>query len=330
MPSIRRRENDMRRARWVPSLGAFVAAAAVLCVAQVACAAETLRVGRPSARGFAGVPLAVGVKQGFFAKQGLELELSVFGGGRTAQGIAAGGVDLSVQSGTEMAFLAKGVPAKAVAALAGPPRELVLVVRPDLPLKSVADLKGRTVGVTGPSLTGWLVAEVSRQQGWGTGGIKMNYAQPLASWALMKTRGIDGMVTDLGSALQAERDGNARILINFGNSIEDFHVFVAVAHDDLIKNRPDSIRRFLKGWFDTIAFMRADKAATVAISMNVQELDADIASRVYDEALPEFSLEGKFSDKALAVLGRSFVELKYLPQEPDMKSLYTEEFLPKQ
>jgi ABC-type nitrate/sulfonate/bicarbonate transport system substrate-binding protein len=95
--------------------------------------AETLRVGRPSARGFAGVPLVTGVKHGFFRGQGLELELAVFGGGRTSQAMTAGGVDISVQSGTEMAFLAKGVPGKAVAALAGPPNELVLVARPDLP-----------------------------------------------------------------------------------------------------------------------------------------------------------------------------------------------------
>jgi ABC-type nitrate/sulfonate/bicarbonate transport system substrate-binding protein len=61
------------------------------------------------------------------------------------------------------------VPAKAAAALAGPPDELVLVVRPDLPVKSATDLKGRTIGVTGPSLTGWLVAEVSRRRGFPDG-----------------------------------------------------------------------------------------------------------------------------------------------------------------
>jgi ABC-type nitrate/sulfonate/bicarbonate transport system substrate-binding protein len=55
--------------------------------------------------------------------------LVVFGGGRTSQAMTAGAVDISVQSGTEMAFQAKGVPGKA-AALAGPPNELVLVVRP--------------------------------------------------------------------------------------------------------------------------------------------------------------------------------------------------------
>jgi hypothetical protein len=38
--------------------------------------------------------------------QGLELELAVFGGGGTSQAMTAGSVDISVQSGTEMAFLA--------------------------------------------------------------------------------------------------------------------------------------------------------------------------------------------------------------------------------
>jgi ABC-type nitrate/sulfonate/bicarbonate transport system substrate-binding protein len=39
----------------------------------------------------------------------------------------------------------------------------VLVVRPDLPISTAYDLKGRSIGVTGPSLTGWLVQALSRQ-----------------------------------------------------------------------------------------------------------------------------------------------------------------------
>jgi hypothetical protein len=51
---------------------------------------------------------------------------------------------------------------------------------------------------------------------------------------------------------------------------------------------------------------------------------------IYDELMPMFSDTGKFEPKALAVLSRSFVEMKTLPAEPDMKTLYTEAFLPKQ
>jgi NitT/TauT family transport system substrate-binding protein len=311
------------------SLAGLAVVAGLMVAAPPLAAAETLRVGRPSARGFAGVPLAVGVRHGMFSRQSLDLELLVFGGGRTAQAMAAGAVDISIQSGTEMAFLAKGVPAKAVAVLAGTPRELVLVVRPDLPIHSADDLKGRTIGVTGISLTGWLVSEVSRQQGWGPNGIKLNYAQPAASWALMKTRQIDGMAVDLGSALQAERNHEARILLNFGENLAAFHVFIAAASNDLIKTRPDAVRRFLTAWFDTIGFMRANKAATVAVSAEAQDVEPDIAGRVYDDVMPEFSLDGKFDSAALAALSRSFVALQMLPREPDMMSLYTEAFLPK-
>ncbi len=38
--------------------------------------------------------------------------------------------------------------------------------------------------------------------------------------------------------------------------------------------------------------------------------------------MPMFTDDGRFDPKALAVLRRSFVEMKTLPQEPDMSKLY--------
>ena len=46
--------------------------------------------------------------------------------------------------------------------------------------------------------------------------------------------------------------------------------------------------------------------------------------------MPMFSDDGRFDPQALAVLRRSFVEMKTLPQEPDMSKLITEAFLPTQ
>jgi hypothetical protein len=45
--------------------------------------------------------------------------------------------------------------------------------------------------------------------------------------------------------------------------------------------------------------------------------------------MPMFSDNGKFAPAALEVLSKSWVELGTLPSEPDVKTLYTEEFLPK-
>jgi len=64
-----------------------------------------------------------------------------------------------------------------------------------------------------------------------------------------------------------------------------------------------------------------------AIRQRIQKY-ADITARSYDELMPMFSDDGRFNPKALAVLAKSYVELKVLPEEPDPKLLYTDAFLP--
>jgi len=95
------------------------------------------------------------------------------------------------------------------------------------------------------------------------------------------------------------------------------------------KGSSPTVRGFLKGWFETIAFMRKNKAETVAIASEVTHKDAEITARVYDELMPMLSDGGRFAPSALVTLAKSYVELQLLPQEPDMKALYTEAFLPK-
>jgi NitT/TauT family transport system substrate-binding protein len=111
--------------------------------------------------------------------------------------------------------------------------------------------------------------------------------------------------------------------------VPDFHIHVIFATDRLIATRPGAIRGFLAGWFETIAFMRANKAKTAETAMAVLDLNRGIAERTYDTLMPMFSDDGRFNAKALAALSRSYVDLKFLPAQPDMSKLYTEAFLPK-
>ena len=298
----------------------------------VASAAETLRVAKSVPQAFSFVPLDVGIKNGIFKKNGVEVEASAFGGdAKMQQGMAAESIDIGIGSGPAMAFIVKGAPIKAVAAMAGRPLLLTLVVRADSSVKIVADLKGKKVGVsTVGSLTYWVADELSRQQGWGPGGISVT---PVGAFkpmlAALKTRQIDGIVTDVATAYELEKNGEGKILFHVGDLVKDFHIHVIFATNKLVASRPDAIRAFLKGWFETIAFMRKNKANAVQIAKDVMETDAEIAGRVYDELLPMFSDDGKFDPKALAVLSRSYVELQVLDREPDMTKLYTEAFLPK-
>ena len=312
------------------AIGALALATGAMIVAASAGAAETLRVGKAVPEAFSFVPLDIGMRKGFFAKHGLEIESIAFtGDARMQQAMASDSLDIALGSGPAMAFIVKGSPIKAVAAMAGPPLLLAIVVRPDGP-KSAAELKGKKISVsTAGSLTYWLVSETSRRQGWGPKGIDI---APMGAMpgqiAAIKRGDIDGAIMDIGNAFELEKRGEGRILVRF-TDIKDFHIHVIFAADKLIAGRPEAVRGFLQGWFETITFMRKNKAETVAIAKEVTNKDEEITARVYDELMPMFSDDGKFSPSALATLAKSYVELQLLPEEPNPAKLYTEAFLPK-
>ena len=314
----------------VRAIAALLAIASLLSM-PAASAAEKLRVGKAVAEAFSFVPVEIGIRTGIFQKNSLDIESIAFAGdARMQQAAAADSIDILLGSGPAMAFIVKGAPIKGVAAMAGPPLLLTLTVRPDGP-KSIEELKGKRVSVsTVGSLTYWLVSETSRQQGWGPTGIviaPMGATAPQI--AALERKEIDGMVTDISTALDLEQRGKGRILTRFGQLVKDFHIHVIFATDKAIATRPEPLRAFLRGWFETIAFMRQNKAEAVKIAKDVMHKDEAITERTYDELMPMFSADGKFNPKALGVLAESFVELKVLPEKPDMSKLYTEAFLPK-
>jgi ABC-type nitrate/sulfonate/bicarbonate transport system substrate-binding protein len=306
---------------------ALAAAAALIGSAR---AEEPLRVAKAVPEAFSFVPLDIGIQEGIFKKNGVDVQASAMAGdAKLQQAMAADSIDAALGSGPGMAFAAKGSPVKAIAAMAGPPLLLAIVVRPDGP-KTVADLKGKKVSVsTLGSLTAWLVSQTSQRQGWGPKGIEI---EPMGIMpgqiAALKRGDIDGIIMDIGNAFDLEKKGEGRILVRFGD-IKDFIIHVIYATNKAIATRPNDLRNFLKGWFETIAYMRSHKAETVKIAAAVTGKDEDITSRTYDELMPMFSDTGKFDPAALNVLSKSWVELGTLPSEPDVKTLYTEEFLPK-
>jgi ABC-type nitrate/sulfonate/bicarbonate transport system substrate-binding protein len=295
--------------------------------------AETLRVGKAGAEAFSFVPAEVGQQMGFYKKHGLDLSISAFGGDpKIQQAMAADGIDIGLGSGPGLAFIAKGAPAKGVAAMADQPLIFALVVRNDGAVKSADDLKGRKVGVSGVgSVTNWIITEIARQHGWGVDGIpRVGLGSDANRVAALKTKSVDAAIVNIAVALKYVHSGEGKVVLKFGDLVKDFHIHVIFATDKAIAEKPEAVRGFLAGWFETIRFMRKDKAKTVEIASGVMHTDAATSAEIYDEVMPMFNEDGHFKPKALAALARSFVELKTLPAAPDMSKLYTEAFLPKQ
>jgi NitT/TauT family transport system substrate-binding protein len=305
--------------------------AAILLAAAASARAETLNVAKGGPQSFTFAPADIGLAEGFFQKRGLELKLSNFDGAtKVHQAIAAGDIDIALASGPDMAFIAKGSPAKSVAAMAGRPDMMVLAVEKSSPITNPAQLKGKVVTVTSAgSLTFWLAQELSRQQGWGPDGIVIRaVGGQTTQIAALRTHQSDAMVSDLTAAMQLEEQGQARILLKFGSIVPSFHMHVIHASNAIIARDPDAVRRFLAAWFETIAFMRGHKDATVALAAKVMGVSDELASRTYDQVMPDLSTDGCFDPKALEVLRRSYVDMGMLDKPPDMSTLYTEQYLP--
>jgi NitT/TauT family transport system substrate-binding protein len=310
---------------------AAIVSASLLFVASQASAQQKLRVGKAQADSFSFVPVDIGIEHGFFKKYGVDVETSGFAGdAKLQQAIAANAVDVGIGSGPALAFVAKGNPEIGIAAMANQPLLLDLSVQPDGPVKSAADLKGKTISVsTAGSLTEWLVRETSRQQGWGPDGIKIAYLGSNSSQiAAMRSKNVDGFVADVALAYKLQEEGASRILVRFGNIVSDFHIHVIFATTKAVATRPNDLKGFLAGWFDTIAYIRQNKQVMVDKASKLMNISPEIASRTYDDVMPMFSDTGRFNPKALAILAKSFVEMGVLDKEPDMSKLYTEQFLP--
>jgi NitT/TauT family transport system substrate-binding protein len=324
---------------WMVSRGLVRATAAVLigvlCAAfagEAAQAQTRIRVGKAQAQTFAFVPADVGAEAGLFRQHGLDIEISSFAGdARLLQALAADAIDIALGGGPTLAFVAKGAPMLAVAALADAPGTMMVVVRKDGPIKTEDDLKGRTLSVsTVGSLTYWLAQQLSRSHGWGADGIKIApLGATTAQAAALKTNQIDGIVTESSTVFKLEEDGVGRILVRFGDRIKDFHVHVIYASEKLIETNPDAVRAFLAGWLDSVQYMRDHREQTIDIAARVSEVSRSIAARNYQELMPIFNPTGRFNPKALDALSRSFVELGLFPNAFDVSRLYTEAFLPK-
>jgi ABC-type nitrate/sulfonate/bicarbonate transport system substrate-binding protein len=294
-------------------------------------AAEKLRVAKVVPFAWAFTPLDVGIQTGIFAKHGLDVEASASAGdAKLQQLLTSGSIDIGIGSGPGMAFSVKGVPAHAVAAMYGTPRNMAVMVGYNTPIKTVEDLRGKKLGCTTVgSLTAWIGQRINEKENWTKDGI---IVVPIGGMpparAAIKTHQIDGYIGALESGYMLEAAKEWRVITAATPFVDHFITHVIFARDELIAKHPEQVRAFLQGWFETIAFIKAHKDRAVEISAKVINLTPAVASRVYDEQIGGFSTDGTFDPLAVATLKESFIQMGLLKQVPDDKALFTTQFVP--
>ena len=136
----------------------------------------------PSAQAFPFIPYEVGVRKGFFTNNGLDVERVDLSGGAQLHQAMKPPTPLDIRArrrAPDLAFVAKGAPEIGVAAMAGDPLFLGIIVGYDLPIKTVDDLKGKRIGVPNGAhcwYAGW-TKKMIQNKGWAPDAVDANFGR---------------------------------------------------------------------------------------------------------------------------------------------------------
>ena len=306
--------------------------AALLGVAPGADAATTVRVGNSSATAFNFMPLSFGMKLGNFAKNDVDvLPVNLEGASKIYQAMIAGSIDMSLAAGTDIPFITKGVPETGVGAIAITPALLGVILPWDSPVHSLADLKGKKIGVsTEGSLTEWVAFEAVAKAGLTRNDITIvtDGSTTAPQVAALVTGQVDAQVSAVALGWNLEQQKKGRTLASAADFVGPFLLNAIYARNDFINEHPDAVRGFLKGWYETVNFMATHRDETVEFEKSIDHFADAVDEKQYDVVMPSLSRDGSFPPDALAATARSLVDLQLLPTEPDMTKFLTTRFLP--
>ena len=306
-------------------------AASLIAAPAIAQQPVKLRVAKSVTTSFPFAGLELGAEAGIWKAEGIDAEIFSFAGdARMQQAFTANSIDIGLGSGPSMGYASKGVPAHAVAALANKPENMALVVGKTSGITSIDDLKGKRIGVTtAGSLTDWLARKIATEKGWGPEGVEVvAMGDGRTRQAAMETGDLPGMVTATEQAFQIQDDGQGKVLMTFGEVVPHFHTHTIIAHDNLIKNRPEDVKRFLRGWFKVVKYMKDNKDATIKSIAHTMRLSEKVIAEAYDIELGMMSFDGQFDMQALQSIRTSLKELGITEVEPNIDDMYVKGFVP--
>lgn len=323
----------MRPTPWRGALAALLLCmVAAAPMSEAASAATALLVGTSHQTGDAELPATVGIELGIFEKHGLDVKITDFGGGsRMIQAMTAGSIGIGTGAGSEMALIAKGAPVLAVCEDASTLPYFSVGVPYDSPFHSLDQLKGKKIGITqAGSLTAWLALQLASHEGWAADAIDIVAigGAPAAVTAALRAHLVDASIGTTMEIEDMEAHEVARVLAPASTFIGRTAGGVIFASDDLMKQQPDTIRRYLAAYLETTRYISTHKDETVTIESRITHYPASIVAKEYDIDQGMFTKDCRFDPESIANLERSFVELKLLPKPPDMSTLYTAEYVP--
>jgi NitT/TauT family transport system substrate-binding protein len=284
------------------------------------------------------MPYAVAMAKGFFKQQGADVTgiLSSDGGGTTVRTMLGGNLAygeinptatvIAIQQGADLKIVSDNVQTVA---------EFIWAVKPDSPIKTVKDLKGKKIGYTNPRSTSQALAILVLEKA----GLKPDDAE------LVKTGGFgEGVVAlDLGAVditpipepLWSKNQGKYRAVVKASELLPPLDNVVGVTTGKAAKERGDFIRAVIRARRQAVDYMYANPEESGDIIAKAYNLDVPVARAAVKNLLDSHGASGvkywsggDINLKAMNEMMRAQKIVGALKDDPDWGNIIDESFLP--
>lgn len=256
----------------------------------------------------ASIPIQLGIKKGFFAEQGIELDIKHFlgggGGSESVTALAAGEIDMGSAGTPILVGASAGVPIKIVGSPAHSGQPFILISRPGY--NSIEDLKGKKISIGKPG-NGTRQAFIAIAR---ANGLEINDFQNFdaggsgAGFAALQAGSVEAVITTDLNAARAEMEGFGRVLARADQYYGRYQHNFFFASQRFIDQHPKAIKGYLAGYRKAAEYIRANPEEAIRFGVKELELDEKSLRRVLASQIKSWDTSGKVdlpgTDNAIA------------------------------
>jgi putative hydroxymethylpyrimidine transport system substrate-binding protein len=245
-------------------------------------------------------PLYVALEKGFFKEQGLEVELiAPSNPNDPPKLVAAGKADIAVSYQHQHQMqVDQGLPLVRIATLIATPLNS-LVVLEDGPIKSIADLKGKTIGYSVGGFETALLKVMLEKEGLKLDDVKLVNVNFSLSPSLFtgQTDAVIGAFRnfELNQMAIEKRPGRAFLVEEYG--VPSYDELILVANAKAVGD--PKMRKFVNALEQGVQYVinHPDESWKLFVSHGRENLDDELNRRAWKDTLPRFALRPGALDK---------------------------------
>lgn len=281
-----------------------------------------------------GAPYGVAIDKGFFKAAGVDITgvISGEGGGSSVRAVLASDLGYGETSPAGIiAAINEGQDIKIVDIGSRSMASNVIIVMPNSPIKTMADLKGKKFAISNPKSLGEMTAVLAAENA----GMNPNDIQRVAlgnlSGALTALENNVVEATSIPGILFLARGGESKYRVIVGpKDLPLLPPAVGIATGDLIKKNPQKLRAILAGRREAVKYLYSHTAEASKILEPIYAplppKDVDTLMQMLVDA--KFYSEGQIEMPLLVNTVRAMKYVGMIDKDPDLSKMIDASFLP--